>query len=343
MGPGALIATVTILGLLGFAVGSSSGGQLPTAAQVMLAMCQALADRGELAPLPDDPIAEQDLAIKALTQVLRLGGSWPPGSNASAPRRDLWSGSLLIARRVRNGEIHCEDGGGGENDGNPPEPGPGPEPLPPPPPVDQLPALSTVKLMICELLMGFADPASAYLEIGKLEPQAAQDVAASAMGKAGYVGTLPPPADASDARKGLWLAALAFALSVIEGQESCGIANKLITINQPRGPGGFVQIEGDVPNRTDELDDLNSLADLYPGMKQASIAARLELMRAINNHAYNAGLLIPAVKASTKQNIGPMVISFNPKWRENPRTIMERFESGSSFGVPFLPLVKATP
>jgi len=323
MGFGIVVGFATIVGLLVLASSSSSSSSAyPSAEQTAAALCDSLAELGEVAPLPPSAPASADLAIRA---IVRLGvlGSWPPPRNSSGAAFEYWERVLRLAEQVRAGEIVCVldgdelDDGDDELDDGDDTPAAGPT-------ADQL------REAVCALLLPLADARTAYIEAGTLPPDQGARVAREAWAAVAGAG-VPFPASAA------WLAT--FAGEVLDGVRACVPVDRFITINSPRGPGGWVQLEKDVAGRTDELDDLASLVDLYPGMKAATGSQRLAMMRLINDHPYNAGLRIPAVQAWTKTNIGANVISFMPKWRANPSTYAQRFEPGSAYAVAYLPRV----
>jgi hypothetical protein len=291
--------------------------QLPGVAALTQAMCEHLASIGEYPPLAPLAAAEQALAIKGIAGA-GAGGSWPPGRNAAPYLAAYWQGALTLARSVRSGDVACNQ---------------------PPPTPDVLPSVDAVQRAVCDLLLPYADPESAYLDEGFMPNSAADQIAAAALGRVNYDGQVPPPETASLARRELWSQTRVFALAILAGQQSCEAANRIITINSPKGPGGFVQLVSDPQGRPGNMAEL---INLYPGMSSATGAERYEAMRGVVEHPYNQQLLVPAevryVGQGYLDNVGPMVISFQRRWRSNPRTILERFSSGNAYATPYLPL-----
>jgi len=280
-------------------------------------MCAHLAQLGQYPPLEPLAAAEQALAVEAI-KALGVPGSWPPPSAAPQALADFYQGALTLARGVRSGGIACGQ----------------PEPAP-----EVLPDTGAVQRAVCELLLPYADPESAYLDEGFMPSSAADQIAAAALGRLNYAGQVPPPDTASLARRELWSQARVFALAVLAGEQSCEPANRLITINSPKGPGGFVQLVSDPQGRPGNMAEL---INLIPGMSNASNAERWAAMRDIVEHPYNQQLLVNAnpdiVGQGYVQNVGPQIISFRRVWRANPRTILERFQSGNSYATPYVGL-----
>lgn len=354
MGASVVIGTLALL-LGGAFIAAAAAGdgkpRLPPATEVAIAMCKLFQAQGLPTPQPPAVYLDQDLAIRTM-KALQLPGSWPPPGGSHTLIKQFWASVMTLAARVRAGEVSCEFEPPGPTPPGPTPPGPmppgptppGPGPTPPPPeptpePVESLPDFEAVKLYICERLLPLSNPETAYLDAGIFPADGAASLAAEALIFLGYVGALPPPAATSSvARQELWAASRAHALAVIEGQTSCEVANKFITIDVPRGPGGYVQIEAQDPDDSDkEFSALAHLVDLYPGMVGAPPSVRLQKAREIVNHPLNVGLLIPATDPYIQENIGPMTISFFAKWKYQPQTILARFEPGASFAVPYLP------
>lgn len=107
-----IVAIAAIVGAVALGLAFAGGGSsYPAPAVVMVALCKALEDRGEVAPLPPSPELTQDLAIRAIVKVLRLGGSWPPSKSDSKGKHAFWTGVYQLAADVRAGKIVCKKDG----------------------------------------------------------------------------------------------------------------------------------------------------------------------------------------------------------------------------------------
>ncbi len=297
------------------------GPLYPTEMVMAATMCARLTELGLTPPLGFSSEADVSLAVKAIA-ALGVGGAFPPPADSAAFQRLFWGKALALATAVRSGEVTCTDAApAGPEVG--PDIGPG------------LPSSAAVEKAICEVLLPLADPASAFLDAGLFAPDAAAALAGDALRTLGYVGIIPPQGDGGQ----LWAQAVAHALDVIEGRTSCEVANAFIVIDTPRGPGGYVQVEQQESGDGDaEYSTFAHLVDLYPGMQGASSSDRFRTMRSINDHPLNAGLLRASGSDYIRDNVGPMAISFNPRYRAGPRTILERFQSGNALAVVFLPV-----
>jgi hypothetical protein len=180
--------------------------EMPTMPGALL--CQALAERGEAAPLPSSAAADRDLAVRAI-KLLGLPGSWPPP--ASDPLARAWFDSVVqLAARVRSGELVCQ----GESNA---------------------PNLAAIQQAICGILLPLADPDDHYLEKGSMPADAAVDVASAAIESLGANPASIPAA--------VLATATTYALDVIEGRIACGITDAIITPGSVRAPGKWLQLK----------------------------------------------------------------------------------------------------
>lgn len=279
--------------------GGTSDSNLPGRPAFTLALCQALEELGQTAPLPPLGSANVDLAVRAI-KLLGVGGSWPPSRSAPSATRSWWQLATELAAAVRSGEIDCREAG-------------------------DVPTLAAIQEAICQILLPLADPEEHYLERGSLPAEAAGDVALAAIESLGALpGALPAP---------LVAAATAYALDVIEGRTICGFEDRVIAPGDFKGPGRWYQIEGDGAGPMPD----DTLVTVVGNTYGVTGARRLELARVVNRHPYNLGLHVPTGNAWNAANIGPTMVSFFPRWRRDPKTIRQRYESGNAYAVIYLP------
>ncbi len=277
-------------------------GPLGPDAEHIAALCQALRDRGEAPPLVPNPMADQDLAIRAI-KLMGLSGSWPPRASDPQASKDFWAVILSDARRVRAGEIVCE-------------------PLADPDP-------SFDNILDADL---FAEACTLWLA---RSVTSTVDSLALALAK-GVFPHLEWPGPPASNRAGFLARTTLLFQALQSGQMSCD--PPVIPETVPRANSYYQWRKGDLPFAI-VAKAYPQLAGNAPGQAQKRIAAVKMITNHPRNGGgvIGQGIIIKTKLANDVKMLGPAIFSTDPKWYCSPTTEAQRFIPGSCYAVVFLP------
>jgi hypothetical protein len=183
------------------------------------------------------------------------------------------------------------------------------------------PRLADVGELACEAWVGL---------LARGYAMGALDVAKIVMKAVEPSGIWPPPAYGTQADADLWAAAVEIVAAKKTQIKAC--ENQVLSpLAATPTPGAFYLIKS-ADSKHDNL--LNIVEAAYPWI---SSGMRTATARLVNEHPRNVGLHVQTTMEWNKQNIGPRMVSFFPKWKASPKTMIDRYQGGNQFAVIWLP------